>query len=221
MRRAWPGRSCRGQTTTRDLRILEVASAPAGRRAGGARPVRASAGLARRSLVVWILGDLVNRSLCRDHVVQPVVGADRLRVRGRTSPDRLNLLDRPWSIWRAGRPLHLPCQSRNCTQTRDNAYARGDCKLRTHVLPLSLTLPHRRRSTTTPEGRPLEGASSTCASADAWGCVGTEPVILVRVWAVLVDDCGSAGASRHDGGGRRVVGATSRTIPAVSRRGRR
>jgi hypothetical protein len=77
---AGPDVGCRGQRMTSNLRKLGVGSAPAGWGARHAGACRVGARLARNALVMRGLNERADRTLGRVHVVEPVVGADRLGV---------------------------------------------------------------------------------------------------------------------------------------------
>src|SRR5262249_59696903 len=101
----WPRR--RGPTSDRDLRKLGVGCAPAGRGAGDARALRASPSLAGSALVVRGLNDRIDRTLAWIHVVEPVVGADRLCVCGCSGALART---RKRDAWSARRTLHFSRQ---------------------------------------------------------------------------------------------------------------
>src|SRR5262245_52877834 len=101
----WPRR--RGPTSDRDLRKLGVGPAPAGRGAGDARALRASPSLAGSALIVRGLNDRIDRTLAWVHVVEPVVGADRLCVCGCSGALART---RKRDAWSARRALHFSGQ---------------------------------------------------------------------------------------------------------------
>jgi len=117
------------------LRVLEVASGPARGGARRSRPCCVSAGLARNSLIMGSLDDAVDLPLARVHVVQPVVGTDRVGVRWcRGAVARAGKRH----TWSPRRPLHLTRKGSTCAQTCDDGRTNG-CRTPLAHLPASFS----------------------------------------------------------------------------------
>ncbi len=121
-----PGAGANLMPLLRTRRVLRVGSARAG----------SVARLPRRPLVMGSLKEAFDLTLGRVHVIQSVVGADRVGVFG--CPGAVTRTGKriTWSAWRA---LYLTSEGGTCTCTRKGDCARRSRKegLRVHVLPLS------------------------------------------------------------------------------------